>query len=80
MELPLVLASGRLLAWVVAQGDDEFVAAFVGEDAAQRHGNNAGRAPAMQLCSSSEEARQWVHAQAGAVGRPIRWLNAPPQV
>jgi hypothetical protein len=62
----------KLLAWVEPQSDDEFVAAFVGGAATKR-------VPAMQLCASSEEARQWVEAEAAEFGLPVEWLTAPPR-
>ena len=62
---------GKLLAWIEPQNDDEFQAAFVGGAATQR-------APAMQLCASPEEARQWVEREAAEFGLPVQWLNAPP--
>jgi hypothetical protein len=48
------------------------VAAFVGGAATKR-------VPAMQLCASSEEARQWVEAEAAEFGLPVEWLTAPPR-
>ena len=70
---------GKLLAWIEMRSDEDFVAAFVGEGVAHDLSeDDPGRAPAMQLCSSSEEARQWVHDQADAIGLPIRWLNEAP--
>jgi hypothetical protein len=65
--------SGKLLAWVEPQSDDEFLAAFVGAPAAST------RRPATQVCSSPDEARQWVERQATALGIPVEWVNAAPQ-
>ena len=62
----------KLLAWVEPHGADEFVAAFVGGAATKR-------APATQLCTSPEEARQWVEGEAAEFGLPIEWLSAAPE-
>jgi hypothetical protein len=67
---------GNLLAWIEPRGADEFVAAFVGEGAAPGAPTHpAGRAPAIQLCSSHEDAREWVEKQAAAFRLPIRWVR-----
>lgn len=62
--------SGNLLAWIVPRGDDEFLAAFVSEE--------AKRAPAIQSCSSSQEAHEWVKDQAAALNASIKWLRKAP--
>lgn len=70
---------GNLLAWVEPCGSDEFMGAFVGEDAVpdlRRHFR--GRVPATQLCSTPEEARQWVENQAAALHLPIKWVSTIP--
>jgi hypothetical protein len=67
--------SGNLLAWIEPGGTDEFIGAFVGEDAAP--GPAPGRAPATQLCASPDEARQWVEEQAAELGLPIKWVGDP---
>ena len=61
----------KLLAWVEARRDEEFVAAFVGGAATKR-------APATQICASPEEARQWIEDEAAEFGLPVEWVNAPP--
>ena len=63
---------GTLLAWIQPGDRDEFLAAFVGADAA------AIREPATQQCSSAEEARQWVEDQAAALGVAVEWVNPLP--
>jgi hypothetical protein len=62
----------KLLAWVEPQSDNECLAAFVGGAATQR-------VPAMQLCSSREEARRWVEDEAAQFGLPVEWLSAAPR-
>ena len=59
--------SGKLLAWIEARADDEFLAAFVGGEAPKRR-------PATRLCSSPGEARCWVEQQAAALGVPVEWV------
>jgi hypothetical protein len=58
--------TGKLLAWIEPQ-DDEYLGAIVG-------GGAPRRAPATRVCRSAEEARQWVEAQAAALGVPVEWL------
>jgi hypothetical protein len=74
-----MIPEGNLLAWIKPCGDDEYVGAFVGDGAApdaRRH--LPGRAPATQLCSSPDEARQWVEDQAAALDLPIKWVSDIP--
>jgi hypothetical protein len=59
--------SGKLLAWIEPRDDEEFVAAFVG-------GGSPQRPPATQVCSTQDEAREWIETQAGELGVPIEWL------
>jgi hypothetical protein len=68
-----MLPNGKLLAWIELRDDEEFLAAFVGEAAADV------RAPATQLCSSHSGARQWIENQAAAFGLPIKWVTKPPK-
>ena len=58
---------GKLLAWIddVTPGDD---AAFVGEGA-------TSRLPAMHLCSTPDDAREWFLGQADAFDLPVRWVD-----
>ena len=66
----------NLLAWIKACGDDEFIGAFVGEGAVPDADHNIpGRLPATQLCSSPDEARQWVEEQAAAFNLPVKWVS-----
>ncbi len=67
-----MLPCGKLLAWVEPRDGDVFLAALVGEDAADI------RAPATQLCASHRAARQWIEDEAAALGLPVRWLTRPP--
>jgi hypothetical protein len=72
--------NGSLLAWIESRGADEFVGAFVGEGAARDDKRNLpGRAPATQVCSSPDEARQWVEEQAAALALPVKWVNGLPR-
>lgn len=71
--------SDKLLAWIEPRSTDEFVAAFVGEGAAPDERRDfAGRAPAIQFCSSREEAQQWIEDQATALDLSVRWLDEGP--
>jgi hypothetical protein len=75
-----MIPSGNLLAWIEPCGADEFMGAFVGEGSAHDvHRHSPGRAPATQLCSSPDEARQWVEDQAAAFGVPVKWLSDIPR-
>jgi hypothetical protein len=62
----------KLLAWVEPQGDEEFVAAFVGGAAPQR-------APAVQVSATPEEAREWIEHEAAEFGLPVEWLSRAPR-
>jgi hypothetical protein len=71
---------GTLLAWIKPRSVDEFVAAFVGEDAAlSARKDFPGRAPATRLCSSPDEARRWMEDQAAALDLPIKWMSEEPR-
>ena len=63
---------GRLRAWLEVQ-DDAVLAAFVGVPGATDA--RLSRPPAPQLCSSAEDARQWVEDEARAFGLPVEWLD-----
>lgn len=54
------------------QGDDEFLAAFVG-------GQASTRTPTTQLCGSAGEVRQWVECEAADVGLPVEPLSVAPE-
>jgi hypothetical protein len=75
-----MMPGGNLLAWIKPYGVDEFVGAFVGDGAApDTYSHSPGRAPATQLCASSDEARQWVEDQAAALNLPIKWMTDSPR-
>jgi hypothetical protein len=61
----------KLQAWIEPLQDDEYLGAFVGAAA-------TGRVPAMRVCASPEEARQWVYHEAAEFGLPVEWLVAKP--
>ena len=63
----------KLLAWIEPRTSDEFLAAFVAAPLA------AERAPATQLCSSPDDARQWVEEEAATLGVAIKWVSEPPK-
>jgi hypothetical protein len=65
---------GKLRAWIEAH-DDAVLAAFVGVPAAAAR---VSRPPATQLCSSAEDARQWVEDEARAFGLPVEWVDTGP--
>lgn len=62
-------SNDRLIAWITPCGGAEFLAAFVSASARSR------TEPATQRCSSPVEARQWVWAQAEAIGVRVEWLS-----
>jgi hypothetical protein len=57
----------NLLAWVEPRDDEAFLAAFVAADARRRE-------PATQLCSSRDEARDWIETRAAALDAPVEWV------
>jgi hypothetical protein len=61
------LSGSKLLAWIEQGDGDQFVAAYLGSGARQR-------LPAMRICATSEDARQWVEAEAGALGVAVEWM------
>ena len=63
---------GRLRAWIEEQ-DGAVLAAFVGVPGAAN--SRVSRPPATQLCSSAEDARQWVEDEARAFGLPVEWVD-----
>jgi hypothetical protein len=63
----------KLIAWIEPRTSDEYLAAFVAAPFA------AERAPATQLCSSPDDARQWVEGEAAALGVAIKWVSEPPK-
>lgn len=76
-----MIPSGNLLAWIEPSRAGGFVAAFVSEytSLGGRSEPFSGRAPATQVCSSSEEAHQWVEDQAANLDLPVRWVRDMPQ-
>jgi hypothetical protein len=71
-----VKPDGSLLAWIRPRCTGEFIAAFVGEGAAPGVRKDfPGRAPATQLCSSYDDARQWIEEQAAAFDLPVKWVT-----
>jgi len=59
---------GKIIAWIEQKGSDRYQAAFVGGAATQR-------LPATQECTSHDDARQWIEAEADALGVPIQWVQ-----
>jgi hypothetical protein len=37
--------------------------------------SRGSRPPATQICSSTEDARQWVEDEARAFGLPVEWVD-----
>ena len=62
----------KLLAWIEPRNDEMFLAAFVGGAATKRR-------PATNLCTSPDEARQWIEDEAAEMGLPVEWLDAAPE-
>lgn len=72
--------SGNLRAWIEPFGANEFIGAFVGEATTRDTiPNMPRRLPATQLCSSPDEARQWIESQAAAFDLPIKWASEIPR-
>jgi hypothetical protein len=66
---------GNLRAWI-EPCDDGFIGAFVGEGAVpDPDAKIPGRAPATQVCATSNEARQWVETEAAALDLSVRWVG-----
>ena len=61
------LSGSKLLAWIEQGDGNQFVAAYVGSGARQR-------LPAMRVCVTSDDARQWVEAEAETLGVPVEWV------
>src|SRR5271165_2350684 len=74
---PVMVPSGSLLAWIKpCGGGSGFIGAFVGDNGeSDAHRRSPGRAPAVQHCSSADEARMWVEDQAAAFGLPVKWVG-----
>ena len=64
------LSDNKLIAWVAPNGAYEYEAAF-------RAAGVPTRAPATQMCSSKDEARQWVEDEAAALDVPVAWVWQP---
>jgi hypothetical protein len=76
MKVLVMILDGNLLAWIAPCDGGGFIGAFVGEGAApDPHRRVPGRAPATQLCPTSDEARRWVENEAAALDLPIRWIK-----
>jgi hypothetical protein len=72
--------NGKLLAWIKPRNTEEFVAAFVGQDAAPGARQDfAGRAPAVRVCGSADEARRWIEDEASAFALPVEWVSEAPR-
>jgi hypothetical protein len=70
---------GHLIAWIEARGSDGYVGAFVGEGAtAGVRKDFPGRSPARYVCSSPDEAQQWIEDQASALDLPVKWVSQAP--
>ena len=63
----------RLIAWIERRAPYEFIAAFVASTMAST------RKPAVRRCSSHDEARHWVEAEAAAFDVPVEWVDRAPQ-
>ena len=66
---------GKLCAWIETQGG-KVSGRFIGVPLSA--GLPSRRLPARKSFSSPEEARQWVEAEARALGLPIEWVDGPP--
>jgi hypothetical protein len=62
----------RLRAWIEVQ-DGAVLAAFVAVPGLAD--SRGSRPPATQICSSTEDARQWVEDEARAFGLPVEWVD-----
>ena len=73
---PLMKPNGKLQAWTERDASDRVIAAFIGAtDLPSGRSVVADRAPAMQIFSSTETARQWVEREASALGLPVEWIK-----
>jgi hypothetical protein len=67
---------GKLRAWIERQPGGRFLAGFVAvvvtPDGRMAVAN---RPPATQVCSTPEEAREWVEDEAFAFGLPVEWVE-----
>ena len=61
------LSGSRLMAWIDQADGDEFAAAYVGSRAQER-------LPAVKVCGSPEEAREWVRTEAETLGVAVEWV------
>jgi hypothetical protein len=66
---------GKLRAWIESQGG-KVSGRFIGVPIP--NGPSSSRPPARKSFSSREEARQWVEAEAHALGLPIEWVDVTP--
>jgi hypothetical protein len=69
--LRLMQPGGKLRAWIETKGGT-VCAAFVGVPNGATH-QHLSRPPATRSCTSSDEARRWIEAEAAALGLPIEW-------
>jgi hypothetical protein len=67
-----MLPEGKLRAWIEVH-NDAVLAAFVGVPCAADC--RVSRPPATQVCSSPDDARQWVEGEARAFGLPVEWVD-----
>ena len=65
------LSGNKLFAWIERRDDDEVVAAL-------RAATAPGRASATQLCSTLEEAKDWVEREVAALSVPVEWVGCRP--
>ena len=65
------LSGNKLSAWIELI-DDKFVAAL-------RAAQTPNRAPATRLCSTVEEAKEWVEREVAALDVPMEWVRHCPR-
>ena len=61
--------NGKILAAIAPHGDATFLAALADPSASE------DTAAVKRLCSSRNDARQWIEEQAEARGRPVLWVS-----
>lgn len=67
---PTAMSASSVVAWIECRSLKEFEGAFVAE--------TVSRDPAKRICSTAEDARNWIESEAAFIAAPVKWLEAPP--
>ena len=70
---------GSLLAWIEPCDRGKFAGCYIGEGAL-RAGQAAmqGRAPAVLVCATRDQAEEWIVSEADSLDLPVKWVNERP--